>query len=138
MKDCVFCKIILGEIEAVKVFENNHILAFLDIAPINPGHTLVIPKDHNESLSTMSNEAKEQLLDIAGKIGQALIRTSDYDGYNLQLNHGECAGQAVKHCHMHVIPRIGTDGFHWNWRSLKISSPEAQSIAEKIKERLSS
>ena len=136
MKDCVFCKISRGEIEAVKVFENEDIPAFLDIAPINAGHTIIIPKEHHESLSTLDPSIKLQLIDIAGKIGQAMIRTSECDGYNLHLSHGECAGQAIKHCHIHVIPRAGTDGFYWNWRSLQYNTGEAQQIADKIKSRL--
>jgi len=136
MKDCVFCKIVRRELPADIVFENDHVLAFLDIAPINKGHTLVIPKNHQESPSPISDEEHMNLMKVASHIGRALVKGCDYDGYNLHLSSGGCAGQAVPHVHMHVVPRVGTDGFHWNWRSLSYEGSEKAEIIDKINQKM--
>lgn len=136
MKDCIFCKIVRKELPADIVFENDHIIAFLDIAPINKGHTLVIPKSHHESPSPASDEELMNLMKVASHIGRALVKGCDYDGYNLHLARGACAGQAVPHVHLHVIPRIGTDGFHWNWRSVDYEDNEKTELIEKINQKL--
>jgi histidine triad (HIT) family protein len=136
MKHCIFCKIIRGELPAHKVCENEHVIAFLDIAPINPGHILVIPKEHHESISTVPPEFQQQMMHTAGQIGKALVRSSDYDGFNLHLANGQCAGQVVDHAHLHVIPRVGTDGFHWNWRSGSYGEGEAEELVTKISAKL--
>jgi histidine triad (HIT) family protein len=132
MKDCAFCKIIRGELAADKIYENEDILAFLDIAPINKAHILIIPKEHHPSISSVPEKIQMQILNTAGNLGKAIVRSCDYDGYNLHLSQGQCAGQAVQHAHMHLIPRIGTDGFHWNWRSLKYEEGEKSEFIEKI------
>lgn len=136
MKDCIFCKIVKGDLPADVVYENDSVLAFLDIAPINKGHILVIPKEHRESASTLTNEEHLNLSKVAAEIGRSLVRGTDYDGYNFHLANGGCAGQAVPHTHLHVIPRVGTDGFYWNWRGLTYEDGEKEELIEKIQEKL--
>ena len=118
------------------VFENEHVLAFLDIAPINKGHTLVIPKSHHSSATTPSDDEMLNMMKVATQIGRSLMKGCDYDGFNLHLANGNCAGQVVDHAHLHVIPRIGTDGFHWNWRSQKYDNGEKQELIEKMNSKL--
>ncbi|MCM8540396.1 MAG: HIT family protein [Lentisphaeraceae bacterium] len=136
MSHCIFCKIINKELPVDIVYENEHVLAFLDIAPINKGHTLVIPKSHHSSITTPSDDEMLHMMKVASQIGRALMKGCDYDGFNLHLANGNCAGQVVDHAHLHVIPRIGTDGFHWNWRSQKYEDGEKQELIEKMHSRM--
>ena len=139
MKNCVFCKIISGEIPSSKLYEDELVFAFLDIAPINYGHLLVIPKEHHTSAATVPENVAGRMMNVGTKLGVAAKRILDVEGFNLHLAEGACAGQVVMHAHLHVIPRGVEDGFHWGWRQLKYES-EAQrnEIAEKIKERIKS
>ena len=109
VKECVFCKIIRGEIPCCKVYEDDLILAFLDIAPFNIGHTVIIPKDHQNSITTLDEIYANRIIKMAPKIGVALMRTINAEGFNLFLNNGSVAGQTVWHCHMHVLPRCAGD-----------------------------
>lgn len=136
MSNCIFCKIINKELPVDIVYENDHVLAFLDIAPINKGHTLVIPKTHHSSITTPSDEELMNMMKVASQIGRSFMKACDYDGFNLHLANGNCAGQVVDHAHLHVIPRIGTDGFHWNWRSEKYEDGEKQDLVDKINSKL--
>ncbi|MCH2208587.1 MAG: HIT domain-containing protein [Lentisphaerales bacterium] len=135
MSDCIFCKIVDNEIPAHKLYEDDLVLAFLDISPITKGHTLVIPKVHQESISALAPEYQARLIDVSSKIGKTFVRTQEYDGFNLHLNNGQCAGQVVPHVHMHVVPRIGTDGFHWNWRSLEYKENQIEVLITKFNEK---
>lgn len=122
MDNCIFCKIIAGEIPSVKVFEDDLVLAFFDIAPINLGHLLVIPKEHHSSSVTIPEETAGRMFHVGTRLGVALKRVLNADGFNLHLADGQCAGQVVMHAHLHVVPRDVEDGFHWNWRQLKYES----------------
>ena len=135
--DSVFSKIIRREIPASIVYESKKIIAFLDIAPINKGHTLVVPKERHVSLSTIPSELLTEMMEVARKIAIALVKMKEWDGFNLHLNNGECAGQVVPHCHLHVIPRVGNDQFAFNWRSLNYDSEkEKENLVKKIQEKL--
>ena len=132
MDNCVFCKIINKEIPSAKIYEDELVYAFLDISPINFGHTLVIPKEHHESASTIPEETAGRMFKVASRIGIAMKRELDMDGYNLHLAAGLAAGQVVMHAHLHVIPRGVEDDFHWNWRQLVYPEGEMAATAEKI------
>jgi histidine triad (HIT) family protein len=118
-KNCIFCKIVAGEAEVEKVYEDDLIIAFLDISPINPGHIVVIPKEHTASPSSLSEEISGRIFHVASRLGLAFKKALDADGFNLHLSDGICAGQTVPHTHLHVIPRYTDDAFHWNWRKLE-------------------
>ena len=136
MDNCIFCRIVRGEIPAAKVYEDDLVFAFLDIAPINFGHVLVIPKEHHESSSTIPEATAGRMFRIGSRIGVALKRKFDYDAFNLHLADGSAAGQVVMHAHLHVVPRGVEDGFHWNWRQLKYPDGELQKTAETISAKL--
>ena len=136
MSNCIFCQIIEGEIPSTKIYEDDLVLAFMDISPINKGHILVIPKEHHAGSSTIPEDVAGRMFHIGSRIGVALRRGLDYDGFNLHLADGTCAGQVVMHAHLHIVPRGVEDGFHWNWRHLKYGDGEAQESAEKIKAKL--
>ena len=133
MKNCIFCKIVAGEIPSAKIYEDDLVLAFLDISPINFGHTLVIPKEHNTSVATIPEATGGRMFRVGSRIGVAMRRALDCDGFNLHLSDGTVAGQVVMHAHLHIVPRWTDDGFHWNWRQLKYASDQERTeIAEKI------
>ena len=137
MDNCIFCKIIAVEIPCAKIYEDELVLAFLDIAPINPGHVLVIPKEHHQSASTIPENVAGRMFRIGSRIGILLKRRGDeYDGYNLHLADGSAAGQVVMHAHLHVIPRGVEDGFRWNWRQLSYADGEAKLLAEELAAKL--
>ncbi len=138
MDDCIFCKIIKGEIPSTKIYEDDKVYAFLDIGPINQGHTLVIPKEHHVGSSSIPEDVAGRMFRVGSRIGVALKRAMDYEGFNLHLADGACAGQVVTHAHLHVVPRGVEDGFRWNWRQQPYADNEARSeaarkIIEKIK-----
>lgn len=122
--NCVFCKIVKGELPATKIYEDDLVMAFLDIAPINKGHALIIPKKHFLSLTSVPAEYLEAMMRIAPVIGQAAVREIDGDGFNLHLSNGQVAGQVIPHAHLHVIPRRATDGFSFGFRTLSYDTPE--------------
>ncbi len=137
MDNCLFCKIIAGKIPSFKVFEDDLVYAFLDISPINLGHTLIIPKEHHTTSITIPEDVKGRMFYIGSKIGVALRRVFDVDGFNLHLADGACAGQVVMHSHLHIIPRGVDDGFHWNTRQLTYENDEAKAeFVEQIKLKL--
>lgn len=110
MENCIFCKIIAGEIPGMKIYEDDYTYAFLDIAKDVDGHTLVIPKKHFESLLECDTEALTHVMDSVKKISTHYINNCGYEGVNLFNCTKECAGQSVFHFHMHIIPRKSNDG----------------------------
>jgi histidine triad (HIT) family protein len=118
MSDCIFCKIVNGEIPAAKVFENEHVMAFLDISQVTKGHTLVITKVHKENLFELTPDIAKNLFESVPAIANALKEEYKPLGLNLVNNNGEQAGQTVYHFHMHLIPRYGQgDGFGAVWKT---------------------
>lgn len=106
---CVFCKILEGIIPGAKVYEDEKVFAFLDIAPFNFGHTLVIPKTHCHAISDLEDDYRAAMINAAAKIAPAIMRATGASGYNLLLNNGQVAGQEVPHVHLHIIPRFVDD-----------------------------
>ena len=104
MSQCIFCKIIAGEIPAAKIYEDELVLAFLDIGPINFGHTLVIPKEHHESSATIPEETAGRMFRVGSRIGIALKRKFEYEAFNLHLADGTAAGQVVMHAICTLFP----------------------------------
>lgn len=113
--DCLFCKIIHGEIPSEKIYEDEHTYAFLDIHPINKGHTLVIPKMHAENIHDISSENFCTLMETVRNLTPIVKDAVRADGINIGINNGHAAGQLVFHAHVHIIPRFTDDGFlHWH------------------------
>ena len=110
MRDCIFCRIAAGEMPAVRVLETPEVLAFLDIAPVHYGHTLVIPKAHYENLLELPDAVWTAMGQVCRRVAQALQATLSAQGFNIGMNNFEAAGQEVFHAHLHVIPRYHTDG----------------------------
>ena len=101
--DCIFCKIVAGEVPSYKIYEDDSILAFLDINPTSAGHTLIIPKNHTLDINTIDNETLVKIFDKAREIYKNLIDRLNADGFTLTQNNGSV--QEVKHFHLHIIPK---------------------------------
>ena len=134
--DCVFCKMVGGEIACAKIFEDEVVLAFLDIGPISDGHTLVIPKQHFEKLHDCPTELLGRICSPLGRIAGAVAKAMNSEGYNLLCNNGRAAGQIVKHVHFHIIPRNTNDGVFNRWPSYKYEDSRIDAIADKIRRNL--
>ncbi len=105
MNDCIFCKIAAGEIPSFTLYEDDDVLAYLDINPFAPGHTLVIPKAHSSCLLDTGADTLSVVIAAVRKIAAHLKTALPCDGFNILQNNGEAAGQTVKHLHFHIIPR---------------------------------
>ncbi len=110
MHNCIFCKIVSGTLPAARILETPRVLAFLDIAPVNYGHTLVIPKGHYPNLLDLPDDLWLEMGQACRRVAQALRTALEAQGFNLGMNNFEAAGQEVFHAHVHVIPRYFTDG----------------------------
>ncbi|MEI3612869.1 HIT family protein [Pseudogracilibacillus sp. SO30301A] len=133
--DCLFCKIIEGEIPSAKVYEDDHVYAFMDISQVTTGHTLVIPKVHTRDIYETPADVAGELFARVPKIAQAIKEAYNPVGMNLLNNNEIMAGQSVFHLHIHIIPRYSDeDGFDAKWitRNDEFSMEELKEIAEKI------
>lgn len=111
--DCIFCKIIAGEIASERVLESNSFIAIYDIKPKNPGHLLVIPKNHYVTLLDIPDKIGQELLEFTKKAAGHLLDKKYGNGFNVLMNNLEVAGQEVMHAHIHVIPRKEDDGLRF-------------------------
>ncbi len=120
MDDCIFCKIINGDIPSAKVYEDDRVMAFLDIGPVNKGHTLVVPKKHSSNVLEDDLEDLNACMKAVQIVAKAVIKTVNAGGFNLITNTNNAAGQVIPHTHFHIIPRFKDDGLkHWPHRRYK-------------------
>jgi len=132
--DCVFCSIISKKSQAVHIFENEEFIAFMDKFPINPGHTLVLPKKHCQTIVDMSIEETGKLFGLSSHLAKAVIKAVNADGFTLGQNNGEAANQIVPHVHVHIVPRFSNDSEVGRWPSRKTASiKDLNDIAAKIR-----
>ena len=136
MDDCIFCKIIAGEIPCSKIYEDENVLAFLDIGPVNKGHALVIPKEHHETITDLPDELLCELSVAVKKVSDAVMKGTGCDGVNVLMSNKKAAGQLVPHAHLHIIPRFEDDGLK-HWPQGKYEDGEADKFKEKIASFLS-
>jgi len=130
--DCVFCKIARGEIPSAKVYEDQLILAFLDIMPASKGHCLVMSKNHYETFTEIPLNELCDLFEVAQKISKAISSALGNKGYNILLNNDRTAGQLIPHAHVHIIPRFKGDRIRLSWSHKKYEGREIEKIKEKI------
>lgn len=133
--DCIFCEIAAKTSEAEIVFENEKYIAFLDINPVNYGHTLVMPKKHFDNFLTIPVEDLEGLTKLTQYLSGAIKRALKADGFNVISNNGTAAGQSVFHFHYHIIPRYEND-FHLRLRTIEYKSTEIESYRDRIIESI--
>ncbi|WP_342664036.1 HIT family protein [Alteribacter aurantiacus] len=137
--DCIFCKIVKGDIPASKVYEDNHVVAFFDISQVTKGHTLVIPKHHVENVYELDEETSRNLFAAVPKIANALKAEFEPIGLNILNNNGKAAGQSVFHYHLHLIPRYGKgDGFGavWKEHGSEYTQEKLTQMASDVKQRI--
>ncbi|MHA1337233.1 MAG: HIT family protein [Promethearchaeota archaeon] len=125
-KNCIFCKIIDKEIPAKIVFENDKIVAFLDIFPISKGHTIVVPKKHFQNLEEIPENDLCELIKIVKRLAIEIRRKLNIEGYNLLQNNFKAAGQVINHIHFHIIPRNKND------EKFKLKIPRNQATEEEL------
>lgn len=135
-QDCIFCKIIAGDIPSFKVYEDDATLAFMDINPVHDGHILIIPKEHFANLFEVSDTALSATSTTAQKIARAAQKTLHPPGMNLLQCNGEAAKQSVLHFHMHVLPRQLDDGATLNWELVPGDMKRIESLAKRIASNL--
>ncbi len=132
MKDCIFCQIVTGDAPSYKIYEDEHTFAFLSIHPNNPGHTLVIPKNHYENIYELPEKDLTYVMNTTKKLSIAIKKALNADGINIAQNNDKAAGQVIFHSHTHIIPRFETDGYkHWGHKDY--NKGEAEVVIEKIK-----
>jgi histidine triad (HIT) family protein len=105
MNDCIFCKIVKGEIPCVKIWEDEDFIAIADVKPVGEGHTLVIPKKHFDTLMDLDEDIEKKYIGAIKKTGEILMKKYNAQGFNSVLNNGKVAGQLVNHVHFHILPR---------------------------------
>ena len=134
MTDCIFCKIVMGFIPSHKIYEDDDVLAFLDIHPVNAGHCLIIPKAHHDTFAQTPLDVVNKLIAASQRLAPGILKAVGADAFNFSTNNGRAAGQLIAHTHFHLIPRFPTDG-HKMWHG----SDEHQdfaAVAAKIKEAI--
>ncbi len=133
MADTIFTKILSGEIPAHKIYEDSFVFALLDIAPLSPGHTLVIPKEPAPSMDQLSDNSAAALGRVLPRICRAVVEATGIEQYNILQNNGPLAHQAVFHLHFHIIPKPNeTEGLEIGWPSKPIVHEEGAALAAKI------
>jgi len=110
MDNCIFCQIVAGDIPSRTVYEDDDVLAFLDVNPLAPGHTLVIPKDHHETLTELPEDEGDAVFSALHRLAPAVEVAVDAPASTVAFNNGEAAGQEVPHVHGHIVPRFDDDG----------------------------
>lgn len=133
--DCLFCKIVAKELPTDAVYEDDAAVAFLDIHPVNPGHTLVVPKKHSQGLADADDADFVAVMRVVKKIAPAIVSAVGTSAYNIGINQGAVAGQMVMHLHVHIMPRFPDDGRKL-WHALEISAEERAAVGEKIRKEL--
>lgn len=129
---CIFCRIVAGQIPCHAVYSDDSVLAFLDIGPLAPGHLLVIPKSHHQTLDELSPNDAAALGRALPKLVGVVKRAAGAAGVNVLQNNGRAAGQEVSHVHVHLIPRQEGDGLGYRWSPGKYGHGEAEAMRDKM------
>lgn len=134
---CIFCKIIEKQIPNAIIYEDNKFLAFMDRYPINHGHSLLVPKQHFNNILEMPKELVGELYSMVPFLANAIIKTIDSDGFNINQNNGRSANQIIPHVHVHIVPRFSKEKIKGQWPTRKIAKiDELEIIAKKIQTNL--
>ena len=137
MADTIFTKILSGEIPSHKIYEDEWVYAFLDIGPLSPGHTLVIPKEPAATMDQLSDESSAAIGRVLPRLCRAVMKATGTQEYNLLQNNGSLAHQAVMHVHYHIIPKPDAEkGLGVGWPSQSLDQNEAKTLAKAIVEAI--
>jgi histidine triad (HIT) family protein len=132
-EDCIFCKIVAGELPAEIIDSDEHTIAFMDINPATRGHALVIPRAHSKDLFEVSDEDLEATMAAARRLAERMRETIDPDGVNILNASGRAAWQSVFHFHLHVIPRYDDDPLQLPWRPVEADRDQLARVAAEIR-----
>ena len=135
-KDCIFCRIVAGEIPSARLYDDSDVIVILDVNPISKGHSLVIPKHHFEYLETVDADTFGKVAEVARRLSSHMVGTGFCEGTNLFLANHETANQSVFHIHMHVIPRRTNDNINiaewWKEISHGLEASEMKELTSKL------
>ncbi len=135
--DCIFCKIAAGEIPSVRVYEDDRVLAFMDINPLSEGHLLIIPKAHAATIYEITEDDFLAVMSATHKLAAAVKKALNPDGINLLQLNGRAANQVVPHLHMHIVPRWSGDGLTISqWDMVAGDMENIKAVAEKIQSEI--
>jgi histidine triad (HIT) family protein len=132
MSDTIFTKIVRGEIPCHKVYEDDLVFAFLDINPLSPGHTLVIPKEQVPTLDALSDESAAAIGRVLPRISRAVLKATGASDFNVLQNNGAAAHQAVFHVHFHIIPKLEDQGLGIGWKQQPFDHARGKELAAQI------
>lgn len=132
MTECIFCKIINGEMPCFKVYEDENVIGFLDIYPITEGHILIATKKHYQDMLEMNLDESKSIMKAANKLGKDVMTKLGAEGFNFTTNNGAAAGQDIFHLHFHILPRKKDDGLV-SWPNHNTNMEELKALAEKLK-----
>lgn len=131
--DCIFCKIVAGEIPSRKIYEDSDLIAIMDLNPTSKGHSLIIPKEHCTNIYDIDEDIAAKVMKTAKKLATKMTVALNCDGFNLLQNNGETAGQTMFHFHMHLIPRYkDADNNMLKFTSVSFSDEEMDAIRDQI------
>ena len=132
MDNCIFCKIINGDIPSAVVIENDEFKVILDRFPSNEGHVLIMPKEHCANIFEMDPEKGGRLFALAVKIASAMKEALGFENMNVLQNNGPVAGQTVNHFHLHLIPRYENDSVNVSWPQMDLTDEQIEEVRKKI------
>ncbi|MCI1959389.1 MAG: HIT family protein [Clostridia bacterium] len=132
MDDCIFCKIIKGEIPSATVYEDDEFKAILDRFPANQGHVLIMPKKHIQNVFEIDPETAGRLYTLTTKIAKVMKETIGFENMNIVQNNGPVAGQTVQHFHVHLIPRYENDTVSVTWKQLELTDEQIEDMRKKL------
>ena len=138
MTDCVFCRIVAGDLPATFVYQDDAVVGFLDLFPVVPGHTLVVPRRHATDLLDCPADLAGRLFAASGRVAAAVLAATGADGFNVWSANGPAAGQTVFHLHLHVLPRFAADqfGLRFPIERREASRGELDAVAARIRRKV--
>lgn len=132
--NCIFCKIVNGDIPSKMLYEDGEFKVILDLGPATKGHALILPKNHYRNLYELPEDMASKVMLLAKKMASQMTDKLECDGFNLVQNNGEAAGQTVFHFHLHLIPRYNGDGQTLGWKEQELTADELEEIRKIITE----
>ena len=132
MDNCIFCKIIKGEIPSATIYENDEFKVILDRFPSNEGHVLIMPKNHCANIFEADPDLAGRLFTLAVKVAKIMKNTLGFENMNIVQNNGPVAGQTVNHLHVHLIPRYEGDSVNVTWKQLELTYEHIEAVREKL------
>ena len=136
--NCIFCRIVAGEVPCYKLHEDEQVLAFLDVGPLSRGHTLIIPRGHWTTIDQVPGEVSAAMGALLPSVSQAVMAATGASAWNVLQNNGKAAHQAVNHVHMHIIPKNATGGLGIDWPAGSLDEDDAATLQKAIRARLGS